>query len=130
MGFDINVSLDLQMCADTGRPYVWGPKFEKIYDINLANYTIPEELRRYAVGRGSIFYVYTKHFNEQDTYNVTTDMFLDEYPSWNTVMESDVYKNYYYYDNDWTEENHNGFKALLEWCARNNGASFRVSWSY
>ena len=89
MGFDINVSLDLQMCADTGRPYVWGPKFEKIYDINLANYTIPEELRRYAVGRGSIFYVYTKHFNEQDTYNVTTDMFLDEYPSWNFEASRD-----------------------------------------
>jgi hypothetical protein len=128
MGFDISISLDLQMCEKTGRPYAWGPNLERIYDIVLADFIIPAELRQYARGRGSIFYVYTNYFNERDMCTASTDMFQEEFPSWTDVEESKEYKDYS--PSDWSEEDHDNFKALLEWCSKHWGASFRVSWSY
>ena len=127
MGFDINISLELQICSKTGRPFLWTHTLEKLYDINLANYTIPSELRHYAKGRGSIFYAYTAPFNERDQYSTDVDSFLDEFPSWDDVASSDEYKNYE--PHEWKEEDHNKFKALLEWCAKKD-SGFRISWSY
>ena len=128
MGFDINLSLDLQMCEKTGRPYVYGRNLERVYDIVLTDYVIPAELRRYATGRGPIFYVYTKYFNERDTYTASTDMFLEEFPSWIEVEGSEEYDEYS--PSDWSEEDHDNFKALLEWCSKHWGSSFRLSWCY
>lgn len=128
MGFDINISLEFQICNTTGRPFVWGPNCEKLYDIVLADYTIPPELSQYARGRGGIFYEYTAPFNARDVYSTDVDTFLEEYPSWEAVSSSDMYIENYD-PSGWSEEDHNGFKALLEWCIK-KGVSYRISWSY
>jgi hypothetical protein len=127
MGFDISISLELQICNKTGRPFLWTPTSEKLYDINLADYTVPPELYKYARGRGSIYYAYTEHFNTRDVYDTSVDSFLEEFPSWDDVSASDVYEDYE--QHEWNEEDHNKFKALLEWCSK-QAPAYRISWSY
>ena len=131
MGFDINITMSLQMCPASGKPFYYGSdpktnKIEKIY--GLPNILVPAKMCEYLEGRGSIFHAYTDTFNDKDIFNVSVDEFLDEYPTW-----EDVKKSGYYVDEDengyWMEEDHEGFKRLLEWCCQ-QGPSFRVCWSY
>ena len=121
MGFDINIEMVLHVCNKTGKPYYYGKNFERIYEIPPI--TVPEHLREYLEGRGPVFHAYTGHFNAQDIYNVTTYGFLQQYPTWDSVQEE--YEDHEY----WTEEDHNKFKELLEWCNKQS-VVFRVSWSY
>ena len=80
---------------------------------------------KYLVGRGHIFHAYTEYFNHQERYCVSVDEFLDQYPSWEKVIEHENY-----YDEDgWMHEDHEGFRQLLEWCL-NQEMSFQVNWSY
>ena len=130
MGFDINVMMEMFMCPKTGKPFYYGyneatNNLEKVYD--LPDVTVPERMCDYLVGRGSIFHAYTELFNERDIFNVTVDEFLEAYPSWQQVTES----NYYSEETTdyWTVEDHEGFKQLLEWCTQQR-AAFRVCWSY
>jgi hypothetical protein len=127
MGFDISIGLELSICDRTGRPFVYGPMCERVYDINLADYTMPPDLCSYARGRGPIFYAYTEVFNEKDIYSAEVETFLEEFPSWSEVASSNEYEGYE--DADWNEDDHNKFKALLEWCV-NKPCSYRISWSY
>lgn len=121
MGFDINIEMVLSMCAETGKPYSYGKDLERVYDFSTI--LVPQELKQYLVGRGPVFHAYTQHFNYEDRYNVPVYEFLEHYPSWDSVQEE--YADHEY----WTEEDHNKFKELLEWCKAQR-VSFRVDWSY
>ena len=121
MGFDINIEMVLSMCKVTGKPYYLGANFEHIYDIG--DIVVPEHLKEYLVGRGPVFHAYTSDFNYENRYNVSVYEFLEHYPSW-----EDVHKEYEDHDY-WTEDDHNKFKELLEWCKK-QCVDFRVSWSY
>ena len=128
MGFDINVNMVLHMCPKTGKPFYYGYKketnnYEKIYE--LPTLVVPETIREYLVGRGHIFHAYTEFFNENDVYDVSVEDFLEHYPSWEEVVEHSSYED----DCCWTDEDHEGFKQLLEWCMKQTVA-FRVNWSY
>jgi hypothetical protein len=128
MGFDINVMMELFLCPATGKPFYYGrdketKKVEKVYE--LPTLIVPEMMRKYLVGRGHIFHAYTDHFNEKEIFNVSVDEFLEEYPTWDDVMKCDYYSDEGY----WSEEDHEGFKRLLEWSCQ-QGVSFRVAWSY
>ena len=130
MGFDINVMMEMFMCPATGKPFYYGydevtKNLEKVYD--LPDISVPAKMCEYLVGRGSIFYAYTEFFNEREVFNVTVDEFLEAYPSWRQVKES----NYYSEETTdyWCEEDHEGFKRLLEWCTQQR-VMFRVCWSY
>lgn len=129
MGFDINVTLTLQMCKKTGKPFYYGRNketgyLEKLY--GLPSVEVPPHLVQYLVGRGHHFYSYTKTLEVEDLgFNVSAGTFLQYYPSWEDVQQDEEYSD----ENGWEEEDHNNFKALLEWC-ENSGLDFNVSWSY
>lgn len=130
MGFDINVNMVLHMCPKTGKPFYYGynkqqNNYEKIYE--LPTLVVPEKMCEYLVGRGHLFHAYTDHFNEEDVFDVSVEVFLNEYPPWEDVQQSD-----YFRDDEvdyWNEEDHEGFKRLLEWCTQQT-VPFRVNWSY
>ena len=130
MGFDINIELCFLMCSMTGKPYYYQydkttNKVNRIYE--LPSVEVPEELRKYLVGRGHLFHAYTETFNERDVFETSVDQFLENYPSWEDVMEHEEFRDDI--PDFWNEEDHIGFKTLLEWCAKQD-YMFRVSWSY
>ena len=123
MGFDIHVTLTLLMCEETGKPFYYGVN-GKVY--GLPSVEVPPHLIQYLVGRGHHFYSYTKVLEIEDLgFNVSAGTFLRYYPTWEDVTGDEEYSE----DNDWTEDDHNNFKALLEWC-ENSGYCFNVMWSY
>lgn len=129
MGFDINITMELYMCPASGKPYYlkWNKEqknYEKIYDI--PQLIVPAKMCEYLEGRGHIFHAYTEKFNSEERYNVSVDEFLEEYPTWADVVDNDLYRDEGYY---WSEEDHEGFKRLLEWCLEQD-VPFRVVWSY
>ncbi len=128
MGFDINITMNMLMCPGSGKPFYYKYNKEtkvvdKIYE--YPNLDVPGKMCEYLEGRGHIFHAYTHMFNEKEVYNVSVEEFLEEYPTWEDVLESDHYDKYGY----WCEEDHEGFKRLLEWCCEQD-VSFRVTWSY
>jgi hypothetical protein len=125
MGFDFSIELCLRLCATTGKPYTYGPSFRKNYE--LPTVEVPEKHRRFLQLRGSIFHAYTEFYNENDIYQVPVDGLLDAFPSWETVKESSWYEDYE--EEDWSEADHNAFKAALEWFVA-QPFSFQASWSY
>ncbi len=129
MGFDINITMDLQMCPATGKPFYFKYNkekqfVEKIYD--FPNILVPGKMCEYLEGRGHIFHAYTQKFNDNERYSTSVEEFLEEYPSWEDVVKSHYYENEDYY---WHQEDHEGFKRLLEWCAEQD-VPFTVRWSY
>lgn len=124
MGFDINIYMSLNMCPKTGKPFIYGKNFERIYE--LPEIVVPEKMCEYLEGRGHLFHAYTETFNEENRYDVGVDEFLEEYPDWVSVQEHLSYEEAKDY---WSFEDHEGFKRLLEWCAEQK-VGFRVSWSY
>jgi hypothetical protein len=131
MGFDINVDLCYNMCSETGKPYYYHydtetKKMLRVYE--LPQVEVPKELRQYLVGRGHLFFAYTQYFNDNDMgYCISADVFLDHYPSWEEVMEHEEFRDDV--PDFWNEDDHNGFKKLLEWCVKQDYC-FQVSWSY
>lgn len=128
MGFDINVMMTMYTCPESGKPYYlkWSKEaknYEKRYD--LPDIIVPEKMCKYLVGRGHHFHAYTSHFNELERYDVTVEEFLEQYPSWDELVDDPSYED----ECGWFEEDHEGFKRVLEWCTQ-QCVSFRVSWSY
>jgi hypothetical protein len=130
MGFDINICLEFQMCADLGRPYHFTYNkethiTEKVYA--LPNTHIPTHLRKYLVGRGNLFYTYTEFFNNQDIFKTDVGTFLQEYPSWDTILESEYYTDDY--EGAWNEDDHTSFKDLLTFLTIQDEV-YTILWSY
>ena len=130
MGFDINICLELQMCPDTGKPFYYTHnqttrRIEKEY--GLPDVQIPIHLRKYLVGRGHLFHAYTSYFNEQDIFKTDVRTFLEQYPSWDMVIESPYYTDDY--EDAWNEGNHIAFEELLQFLVEQN-ESYTIQWSY
>ena len=118
------------MCPDTGKPYYLAYNqttqgIEKEY--GLPDVQIPSRLRKYLVGRGHLFHAYTDYFNDRDTFKTDVRTFLEEYPSWEMVMESPYYTDDY--EDAWNEGNHIAFRELLELLTQQE-AVYTVQWSY
>ena len=124
MGFDINIQMVLQMCNQTGKPYYYNKKFERVY--TMPSMTVPKELVPYFTERGPVLYAYTELFNKDERYSVDVEEFLEHYPSWDTIQEHSSYEGC---EDWWTEDYHKNFKKLLEWCMAQD-VTFRISWSY
>ncbi len=128
MGFDISINCELHICRATGKLFYYGKKestWGRIYD--PPDIVVPKEYRCYLEQRGRVFHAYTDHFNSNDVFNVDVSTFLEQYPEWKEVavwMEENSWST-----DDWSEEEHNGFKATLEWCQK-SFLPFRVNWSY
>lgn len=130
MGFDINICLELLLCPSTGKPYYYGYNQDtltlgKVYA--LPDTQIPGHLRKYLVGRGHLFHAYTEYFNQQDIFKTNVQTFLDVYPDWSTVMESQFYTDEY--EDAWNEDDHTAFKELLVFLTTQE-ATYTILWSY
>jgi hypothetical protein len=131
MGFDINVEVCFLMCAETGKPFYYHydeatKKMSRKYE--MPSFDVPENLRKYLVGRGHLFHAYTQYFEDNDLgFNVSAETFLENYPSWEEVMEHEEFRDDI--PDFWNEDDHIGFKQLLEWCVKQD-CSFQLTWSY
>ena len=121
MGFDLFVYLKLMMCPETGKPYYFGPKLEKIYGV--PEFVIPKNLRDYLQGRGHHFFAYLRFLDYSERTEVDLAEFLENYPEWEEVLNDESYEDY------WSEEDHVNFKNLLNYL-KNLGYPFTLSWSY
>ena len=121
MGFDLFIHLKLMMCPETGKPFYFGDTFQKIYTI--PEFTVPENLREYLQGRGHQFHAYITEF-PRDVTEIDLELFLEEFPSWEAVLNDPSYDKYY-----WTHKDHMKFEELLKYLAT-LGYPFSVSWSY
>lgn len=126
MGFDFFIMMELQMCERTGVPYFtkYNPETkirERCHTIPMIE--VPEDLRRYLSIRGHHMAAYVGFNNE---YTDTVEMLLEEFPDWETVLENEAVQEDPEY---WTEDDHEKFRALLEWCVQQD-VSFRAHWSY
>lgn len=120
MGFDLYINLKLMMCPKTGKPYYFDTNFEKVY--GLEDFTIPDHLRPYLMGRGRQFHAYIESHEQSE---VDVDTFLECYPSWDDVKDHALYQSHM----DWEKEDHEKFKELLEYLQFLR-YPFSVSWSY
>jgi hypothetical protein len=124
MGFDLNISTDLMICSDTGKPYFYIPDGSRMRIYDLSKLVVPKEYRRFLNQRGSIFHAYTTCvFENDDITNVSVYEFLEKYPSWTDVKTYDEECTY------WTEKDHNEFKTALEWFNK-DCIQYRINWSY
>jgi hypothetical protein len=124
MGFDLNISTDLMICSDTGKPYFYIPDGSRMRIYDLSKLVVPNTYRRFLNQRGSIFHAYTTCvFENDDITNVSVYEFLEKYPSWTDVKTYDEECTY------WTEKDHNEFKTALEWFNK-DCIQYRINWSY
>ena len=128
MGFDFNITLTLQLCPETGKPFYYTSSAEKGFykEYTLPELNIPEAHKRFVQQRGPIFHVYTGMFSFNDIFTVDIQKLLDEFPDWEEVLSSDYYDEN---DDGWSEEDHNEFREALTWFNQQN-VSFQASWSY
>jgi hypothetical protein len=130
MGFDIMINVCFNMCSETGKPFYY--KFDKNTQIlnriyEMPSIEVPQQLRKYLVGRGHLFHAYTDTFNERDVFQACADQFLEYYPTWEQVMANEEFRDDIV--DFWNEEDHTNFKKLLEWCT-DQDFTFQVTWSY
>ena len=123
MGFDINIIINTRIDKKTGLPFVWVNSNEnKIKSYNPEEYQIPEEYRKWIEQRGHHFHAYIKKFDDSTT-QCDADIFLHYYPKW-ADAKYDILN-----EDEWTEEDHDGFKKCLTWLVSKPGV-FGLEWSY
>lgn len=121
MGFDLFIEVSFMMCPVTGKPYYFTSDLKKEFDISSVS--VPEHLRYYLEQRGKYLHEYTSYFNYNNEYEKSVYDFLEKFPDWKDICNSEYFGDY------WTEDDHKKFKELLEFCKKSR-ASFRVTWSY
>ena len=123
MGFDLNIIINTRIDEKTGLPFVWVNSNEiKTKAYNPEEYQIPEEYRKWIYQRGHHFHAYIKNFDDSTT-QCEADIFLHYYPKWEDA-KYDILN-----DDEWTEEDHDGFKKCLKWLVSKPGV-FGLCWSY
>jgi len=114
MGFDLLIQVCLPINPVTGAPSIWLPN-GTYGDFNPADYTVPEEYRKFLWQRGSHWHSYIEAF---DSYDCSASEFLHSYPEWSTMEGWDW----------WLEADHDSFKKALKWFSEKG--CFRLTWSY
>lgn len=122
MGFDFNIHMELYMCGHSGKPYYYSrDSFEKIYTIPII--IVPEPHRRFCSGRGHLFGLYIQPFT--NTYSCSVNTFLDHFPLWEEIVNDTGFHQWA----DWTEDDHNAFRAAIVWFTKQD-VEFTINWSY
>lgn len=118
------------MCPETGKPYYlfWNKETRTVTkEYSIPSVDIPKHLLKYLVGRGHLFHAYTEQFNERHVFTTDVRTFLEAYPSWEDVIQSEHYTDEY--ADAWNEDNHNEFKELLEFLSEQQW-TYSICWSY
>jgi len=121
MGFDMNISCAILVCADTGRPFFLTNQGQSVFDLTQIA-IVPEEYRKYINLRGTLYYEYTRSFGNDETI-VDAAEFLDRFPRWEEIDLNDNA------DVQWTPADHNKFHDAIQWFA-NAEVNYIISWSY
>lgn len=124
MGFDLYVTLNTHVDPETGAAFVYaasgGSTVKKPF--MSRDYIVPEMFRHCLQQRGPWFMPYVKRFGDYCN-TCDAETFLHYYPEWKDVKKDNGVNN-----SDWTREDHNRFKAALEWLASMH--VYGLSWSY
>ena len=117
MGFDLCIGMKLTLNAATGLPYE-----------DVGALTVPDVFRQFIHQHGSrnLWKQYIKHFNADYEYETPVSEFLEYYPMWSEIVP--VMSGTVPSDDDWSESDHDMFKAALIWFKQKG--CFYVSWSY
>ena len=115
------VSLQLPIDPVSGQPSEYTATGMK--PVNLCNYVVPEEHRKYIRNRGWLFHEYVKLWREEIGTQGCLLLFRGCIPTW------DEFKCRIPLDwvDEWTETKHNEFKAAMEWFG---SKGYMVTWSY
>ncbi len=126
MGFDLFIRVEYHLSPKTGKPFYYNKNFEKVYD--PPELKIPQHLCKYLRARGGIFHAYVEEFDSMNQTSTDAFTFLNEYPLWEKVKNSEWYDESY--EDSWTEKEHNEFRELLVYLTESYDCTFTVCWSY
>lgn len=118
MGFCVHIFRNLNLCPETGKPFYYGRKLEKIYDVK--DVLIPVEYWRFLYEKNPIYQAYVRDGHYYDT----ADRVYYEFPSWEDVKEMfpDAEEEY-----DWTQGDHELFGDALRWFSIQQ-EMYTISW--
>lgn len=124
MGFDLCIGMKMNLNPETGLPYVGSVA----YAAAANTLVVPDVFRKFIHQRGpdELWKQYIKHFNADYEYETPVSEFLEYYPAWSEILP--VVSGTVPSEDDWSESDHDMFKAALIWF-RQKGC-FYVSWSY
>ena len=121
MGYDMILTIQIPIDSVSGQPSQYTDSGMK--PIDLCSYVVPEEHRKYIRNRGWIFHEYVPESYKEDT-SVEADYMARSMPTWDELKQR-IPEDWI---DIWREEDHDGFKAAMEWF----GAMgiYTVTWSY
>ena len=126
MGYYMTVTLQVYIDPISGQPSEYTETGLK--PINLCNYVVPEEHRKYIRNRGWLFHEYVKLSREDSGYSLDATYLEASHlaeciPTWAEFkcrIPSD-------WVDEWTEARHNEFEAAMNWFG---SKGYIVTWSY
>jgi len=117
MSLDLRIGLDLMIQSYSGLPFVKsGSGLLVQFDVN--RFAVPEPFWKYINQYGPHWQMYIKPWSPATSTDCKS--FLAMYPLWSVVYEG--LEN----ETDWTEKDHDMFKAALSWFVEKGG--FYVHW--
>jgi hypothetical protein len=123
MGYDMYVILNVMINPISGIPCEYTSN--GLIDLNLCNYVVPKEHRKYISNHGWIFDMYIPRMCKDDlSYSVEALYLAKHIPSWEEFKPKIPAD----WEGEWLEVDHNGFKAAMEWFGAKG--CYTVHWSY
>ena len=123
MGYYMYVMLQVPIDQTSGQPSEFNVR--GLTTLNLCNYVVPEEHRKYINNHGWIFHEYVPKSCREDLGKHVDAAYMAKYiPDW-TTFKTRIPSDWV---DEWTEDKHNGFKAAMEWFGMKG--YYTVSWSF
>lgn len=117
MSLDLRIGLNLMIQGWDGMPFVHDG-FGRCVPYDAQRFAVPEPFKKYINQHGPHWNMYIKPWSLGS--ETTCSSFLRHYPLWSVVYEG--LEN----TTDWTEQDHDMFKAALTWFVEKGG--FYVHW--
>lgn len=117
--FTMTIQLHLEMCPKTGQPFIISSNNKPEY-IDINNYIIPELFRKWCKYKGTHFQAYLLELDNEYHTTMNVKGFLENFPEWCDIKDHNF--------NNWTEEDHNEFKQVVEYLAERPG--YILCWNH
>ncbi len=125
MGFDFSIQVRvLTVCQETGKAFVFQTTKDGFCKRYIQDVIVPEEHRPYTFLCGRLYHLYTREVSNADSHSCDIKELLDVFPSWEDLEDENLVIEW-----KWTQEDHNAFRAALDWFSQQKDV-FYARWSY